>query len=107
MAQYTLGSFYRGENVFDYGGGGGAGSTSALAFEQLTPSAYEELDPEEQNNGTVYFVSENATGIKGVKIINISASEYENLTPAQQNNDTPYFVYDDSNENEEENEEEE
>ena len=97
MAQYTLGSFYRGENIFDYGGGDGAGSSSALAFEQLTPSAYEELDPEVQNNGTVYFVSENATGIKGVKIINISESDYNQLTPSQKNNDIPYFVYEDEN----------
>lgn len=75
-----------------YGGGGG-GQVSALSYKQLTPQQYEALSSAEKNNGTVYFVSENSTGVSGLKIITLSQSDYDNLSPAEKNNGVPYFVF--------------
>lgn len=71
----------------------GSGQISALAYQQLTPTEYENLTTAEKNNGTIYFVSENSTGVSGLKVITISQTDYDNLTTAQKNNGVPYFVY--------------
>lgn len=67
---------------------------SALAYKQLTPVQYEALSSAQKNDGTVYFVSDNATGVYGLKVIDITTAEYEQLTPEQKNNGVPYFVHD-------------
>lgn len=67
---------------------------SALAYSQLTASQYQALSEAEKNNGTVYFISDNSTGAKGLKVIDITTAEYEALTPEQINNNIPYFVHD-------------
>lgn len=71
----------------------GSGQVSALSYQQLTPTEYENLTTAEKNNGTIYFVSENSTGVSGLKVITISQADYDNLTTAQKNNGVPYFVY--------------
>ena len=67
---------------------------SALAYKQLTPVQYEALSTAQKNDGTVYFVSDDAVGIYGLKVITITTAEYEQLTPEQKNNGIPYFVHD-------------
>lgn len=69
------------------------GQVSALAYKQLTQQEYDALSTAEKNNGTIYFISENSTGVSGYKIITISQNDYNNLTPAEKNNGVPYFVY--------------
>lgn len=84
---------YGNRNYTGGGGGAGVGQVSALAYEQLTPTEYGNLTTEEKNNGTVYFVSENSTGEKGLKIITISKADYDVLPTEDKNNGVPYFVY--------------
>lgn len=70
----------------------GGGSGNALAYRELTPTAYNNLSSAEKNNGMLYFVSDNATGVSGVTYIPITQSDYDNLSSAQKNNGIPYFV---------------
>lgn len=72
---------------------GGVGQVSALAYKQLTQQEYDALSTAEKNNGTVYFISANSTGVSGLKIITISQSDYDNLSPAEKNNGIPYFIH--------------
>lgn len=72
---------------------GGKGEVSALSFRQMTQQEYSALTNTEKRNGTVYFITEDSTGVKGLKIITISQHDYDELTQEEKNNDVPYFVY--------------
>ena len=69
------------------------GITTGLAWKNLTQLEYDALTTAEKNNGTIYFVSENATGVEGKTYIYISKSDYDSLSTAEKNNNIPYFVY--------------
>ena len=82
--------YLKGDGTWSAVAGGGGGN--ALAYREMTPTDYENLSTAEKNNGVLYFVSDNATGVSGVTYIPISQSDYDNLTTAQKNNGIPYFV---------------
>lgn len=70
--------------------------TKTIAYRNITPAQYEALSEAEQNNGTIYLVSDNADGSMGffTQYRNITQTDYDNLTTAEQNNGTLYLISD-------------
>lgn len=55
-------------------------------------SQYGSIPSEDIKQGTFYYVTENSSGVKGYRNINISKSNYDRLTEDAKNNGIPYFV---------------
>lgn len=58
----------------------------------LTQAQYDALGNNTQNDGCMYFISENAPNIKGTRNIFISKELYDVLANRDKYNNTPYYV---------------
>ena len=58
----------------------------------LTQAQYDRLTNEQKNDGTMYFISDNAPNLKGTRNIFITQLLYDALLPRDKNNNIPYYV---------------
>lgn len=58
----------------------------------LTQAQYDRLSAEQKNDGTMYFISDNAPNLKGTRNIFITQLLYDALLPRDKNNNIPYYV---------------
>lgn len=58
----------------------------------LTESQYNRLTNEQKNDGTMYFIYDNAPNLKGTRNIFISQALYDALLERDKNNNIPYYI---------------